>query len=154
MRHEEAPVEDDDADDLDEFDDELDDDENDEKTGVATVERLSSVDTWEMYRIVDQDTSMPIALIAIRVRQDGAQVADYALWRKEDIEEPGATGSLVREPDSEAPAMTWDDGERESTLRQLLYLNERDLGVEQDKIEFQLTVPEDSSDEESLKNEG
>jgi hypothetical protein len=145
MTHEE-PLDEDDDDDLGEEDDE--DDEVEEKTGIASVHRLSSVDTWEMYRVLDEDTGLPIASIGVSAPRNGVRVVDYAVWRAGDVEDPSWTGSLHRKADRGSAAAEWDDRAREEVLRQVLHHHEAGVGVPHDKADFRLAPPDASADDE------
>ncbi|MEP7122951.1 MAG: hypothetical protein ABJE95_18635 [Byssovorax sp.] len=115
-----------------------------EVTGIATVERLSSVDVWEMFRVMNQDTGLRIASIALGTPRGGARDIAFAVWRARDVEEPLATGSV----DHNVLGAPWDDRARESVLRQVLCHYEDELRVESDKAEFRLAAPRESSAEE------
>jgi hypothetical protein len=130
------------SDDDDDFD--KGDDLDDEATGISTVERLSSVEAWEMYRVVSQDTGLRIASMALGAARNGARAVDYAVWTAKDVEEPSATGTV----DHSIPTAGWDDRARESVIRQVLCHYEDQLGVESDKAQFRFAGPEKSSDEE------
>jgi hypothetical protein len=148
--------EEEDLDDYDAYDEDLDDgeDDDDEITGIATVERLSSVEAWEMYRLVNQDTGLPIASIAVGAPRSDARVVEYAVWHVEDVEEPGSTGSVSYVAGDRGRAAEWDDDAREDVLREVLYRHEEDLGIKQDKADFRFEAPEGGSDEEDPEDEG
>jgi hypothetical protein len=101
---------------------------------AATMERLSSLGEWEMYRLVDEEASRPVCSVALRAPA-GTRAVEYAVWRAEvDREEPGSTGTVQRQPREGE----WDDDAREDVLRQLLYRYEADLGVPHRSVEFEL----------------
>jgi hypothetical protein len=107
-----------------------------------SVERLSNLEEWELYRLVDDDTYSVLCTIGIRPRSDHRTV-EYGLWR-EGQEEPSATGSV----ESEAASDEWTDEAREEALRSVVYKHEDDLGVTQNRLVFSLSGPRDDDDDD------
>lgn len=122
------------------------DDDNDlghdeEKAGATLVERLSSVDGWEMYRLSGEDTALVVVSVAIRPVESADRAMEYAIWRPSDLEEPGATGSAAR------AAGEWDDAGRAVAIRQVLDRHPEDLCVDPEKMRFLFPEPEDEHPE-------
>lgn len=115
-----ADEDEDDDDDLDDDDDDLDDDlEDDEEEDeplTTLVERLSTFDGWEIYRVVLEGTSRTLVSIGLLPTGEGAR-AEYAVWRVDDEDDPSVSGVAG----AEAPASDrWDDQARVACLGEIL----------------------------------
>ena len=99
--------------------------------GRALVERISNIGSWEMFRLVWEDTGRPICSIALHP-SGSASTIEYAVWRANDLEEPGTTGTVQRA----AQQREWGEEAREDALRQLLYRYEDDLSIAQEQLTF------------------
>lgn len=111
------------------------------------VERLSNLDDWEFYRLVHEDTFRVLCTISVKPHLDVGAV-EYGLWR-EGEEEPSVTGSV----ESEAAGEAWSGEAREAALRSIVYRHEKDLGVSQEALEFDLCHEPDAADDEDPEEE-
>ena len=112
---------------------------DDEITQIALVERLSQVESWEMYRVIDQDSGMPVASIGVEMPSGPSQSVQYAVWRQDEREEPGATGYVQRHGPSRG---VWDDRAREAALRQVMHRTAACPKTPPDKLAFCFEAPE------------
>lgn len=135
--------------DTDPDDDDLDADDTDHGEGPVTVERLSNMMSWELYRFFDEDAAATLCTIALRPGEEN-RLIEYGLWRYDrDSDEPGATGTVELHPKAE----TWDDVAREDALRQIAYRYEEDLGVAQSRLVVRIDGPPDDADDEDDDHE-
>lgn len=131
-RNEDDDVElDEDAPDKDDGDD---DGEDEVPTGATVIERMTSIEAWEMFRIVDRDAGARIATLGLRTPNAEAEQVAYALWFPEDIDDPGRTGQVARG----VGATAWDDGAREAALRKVLSKEQRALSRDPARATFRL----------------
>jgi hypothetical protein len=114
---------------------------------TISVERLSNLEEWELYRLVDDESYSVLCTIGMRPRSDHRTV-EYGLWR-EGEEEPSATGSI----ESAAAGDEWTDEAREEALRSVVYKHEADLDVTQNRLVFSLSGPRDDDDDDSDDDE-
>jgi hypothetical protein len=120
--------------------------------GIVSVERLSNLDGWEFYRLVEEDGRGVICTIALRC-DTRLQAAEYGVWRRDrDREDPGATGAVAWESSGDG----WSDAAREGVLRQIAARHEGDLKVEQGRLKLILAIPllDESDEEESEDDDG
>lgn len=116
------------------------------------VERLSNVEKWEIYQLIDDDEEQeadaepgadPTSACKVALRPDyQAGQVEYGLWRGDDAD-VADTGSVEWSPSDDG----WTDVARVDALRQIVYRYEEDLGVEQGALEF-LFVEEDEEYED------
>ena len=124
--------------------------EDDDEPGQVSVERLSDVDDWEMYRLVSEDDYEVVVTLALRPREGSSNTVEYGLWRaSKDSDEPGVTNAVSWETSGGA----WDDEAREDVLRQVVYRYEDDLKVEQGRLVFQLNGPPEEEDDDDGDDE-
>ncbi|UQA57876.1 hypothetical protein [Polyangium aurulentum] len=119
------PEDENDEDEDEDEDDEDEDEDEDEEPRRILVDRLSTVDGWEMYRFVSESSGLVVLSIGLRPTGRTA-AAEYAVWRAKDENEPVATG-LVGE--HIVNAMPWDDSARAARLDELVrWLDEQEEG--------------------------
>jgi hypothetical protein len=117
----------------------------------VSVERLSNLDEWEFYRLIDEESYEVVCTIGVRPSGEGRS-AEYGLWRAEEAE-PSLTGTVEGEGDG-GP---WTDATREELIRGVVYKHEGELKVMQGRLAFSLTGPSladhDDEDEEEDSDE-
>jgi hypothetical protein len=129
---------------------------DDEEIAAATIERLSDVDGWELYRLL-HETGSTICTFALRATE--ARTVDYALWyaadamededeehdqpaNDEELGEPRATGTLTR-----TRSRAWDDQAREAALREICERYEIEADAEIAEVFFAIATDSSADDD-------
>lgn len=136
---------DDDELDFDEEGLEDDDEEDDLPSAAMVVERMTSIEAWEMFRIVQRDGGARIATVGLRPpgasTGEGSREIGYALWFPEDVDEPGRSGAVAAGGSAGGAgedAGAWNDRAREVALREVLAKERRALEREPDQATFRI----------------
>lgn len=151
--------------DIDGLDDDGDRDEDDEDddgvadeddTAMATVERLSNLDAWELYRFVGHGTHAVLCTVAVRADAASRSV-EYAVWYPPDAELEEEEDQLESDDEADAPHTTgtlkvetrrgWDDSARIDVLSAIYERHEIDAEIELEALRFELGSPVAEDDE-------